>query len=67
MEQPTNTAFATRLTNISELNDYVGKELGLTEWMPMTQQRINTFADATEDFQWIHIDAERSATLSPYK
>ena len=36
MEQPTNTAYATRLTNISELNDYVGKELGLTEWMPMT-------------------------------
>lgn len=67
MEQPTNTAYATRLTDLNELKDYIGKELGLTEWMPMTQQRINTFADATEDFQWIHLDVERSATLSPYK
>jgi enoyl-CoA hydratase/carnithine racemase/acyl dehydratase len=67
MEQQTNTAYATRLTNTSELSAYVGKELGLTEWMPITQQRINTFADATEDFQWIHTDVERSALFSPYK
>ena len=67
MEQQTNTAYATRLTNTSELSAYVGKELGLTQWMPMTQQRINTFADATEDFQWIHTDVERSASFSPYK
>ena len=67
MEQQTNTAYATRLTNTSELSAYVGKELGLTEWMPITQQRINTFADATEDFQWIHTDVERSASFSPYK
>lgn len=67
MEQQTNTAYATRLTNTSELSAYVGKELGLTEWMPMTQQRINTFADATEDFQWIHTDVKRSASFSPYK
>ena len=67
MEQQTNTAYATRLTNTSELSAYIGKELGLTEWMPMTQQRINTFADATEDFQWIHTDVERSASFSPYK
>lgn len=67
MEEQTNTAYATRLTNTSELSAYVGKELGLTEWMPMTQQRINTFADATEDFQWIHTDVERSASFSPYK
>ena len=67
MEQPTNTAYSTRLKDLSELKNYIGKELGLTEWMPMTQQRINTFADATEDFQWIHLDVERSATLSPYK
>ena len=67
MEQQTNTAYATHLTNTIELSAYVGKELGLTEWMPITQQRINTFADATEDFQWIHTDVERSATFSPYK
>ena len=67
MEQPTNTAYSTRLKDLSELKNYIGKELGLTQWMPMNQQRINTFADATEDFQWIHLDVERSATLSPYK
>lgn len=67
MDQKTDKAYATRLKDVSELKDYVGKELGLTEWMPMTQQRINTFANATEDFQWIHVDPERSASLSPYK
>ena len=35
--------------------------------MTMEQSRINTFADATEDHQWIHIDPERSAAFSPYK
>ena len=67
MNQKTDKAYATRLRDVSELKNYVGKELGLTQWMPMTQERINTFADATEDFQWIHTDPKRSATLSPYK
>ena len=67
MDQKTDKAYATRLKDVSELKNYVGKELGLTQWMLMTQERINTFADATEDFQWIHTDPKRSATLSPYK
>ena len=41
MEQQTNTAYATHLTNTSELSAYVGKELGLTQWMPITQQQWN--------------------------
>ncbi|MEL6867844.1 MAG: MaoC/PaaZ C-terminal domain-containing protein, partial [Bacteroidota bacterium] len=46
---------------------YVGKELGLTEWMPITQERINTFAEATDDHQWIHVDPNRAQSESPFK
>lgn len=67
MEQPTNTAYSTTISSLSELPNYVGKELGLTEWMPIEQDRINKFADVTEDRQWIHIDQEKSAAFSPYK
>ena len=66
MEQ-TTTPYSTQLKELEELNDYVGKELGLTEWMTMEQERINSFAEATEDMQWIHTDPERSAAFSPYK
>ncbi|WP_077034876.1 MaoC family dehydratase [Pelomonas sp. KK5] len=41
--------------------DAVGRELGTTEWMTMTQQRIDTFAEATGDHQWIHVDPVRAA------
>ncbi len=67
MEQPTTTPYATRLKELSELENYVGKELGLTEWMTIKQERINSFAEATEDLQWIHTDPERSAAFSPIK
>ncbi len=66
MEQ-TTTPYSTQLKELEELKDYVGKELGLTEWMTMEQERINNFAEATEDMQWIHTDPERSAAFSPYK
>lgn len=66
MEQ-TTTPYATQLKELEEFKDYVGKELGLTEWMTMEQERINSFAEATEDMQWIHTDPERSAAFSPYK
>lgn len=66
MEQ-TTTPYATQLKELEELKDYVGKELGLTEWMTMEQERINSFAEATEDMQWIHTDPKRSAAFSPYK
>lgn len=50
-------------TNIpyAELANYVGKDLGYTDWTEVTQDRINTFADATDDHQWIHVDPERAA------
>jgi acyl dehydratase len=44
----------------------VGDELGCSEWFTVTQELVNTFAEATGDKQWIHLDAERAARESPY-
>ena len=62
-----HNAYKTVFDNIDELESYVGKELGLTDWKEMNQERINKFANVTGDFQWIHIDEERSKKESPYK
>lgn len=43
-----------------ELKAKVGEELGVSDWHEVTQERINAFAEATEDFQWIHVDPERA-------
>ena len=43
-----------------ELKDCVGEDLGATDWLEITQDRINTFADATGDHQWIHVDVEKA-------
>ena len=43
-----------------ELKDCVGESLGETGWLEITQERINTFADATGDHQWIHVDVEKA-------
>jgi acyl dehydratase len=48
------------------LNDFVGREIGVSEWFCVEQERIQRFADATEDRQWIHLDGERAAKESPY-
>lgn len=61
------TPYNTKVAHLNELEHYVGKELGLTEWMNIDQDRINTFAEVTEDLQWIHTDPEKSAAYSPYK
>lgn len=50
-----------------ELKNYVGKEIGVSDWLVVTQERINQFADATEDRQWIHLNQERAKQESPYK
>ena len=49
------------------LKEYVGKEIGTSEWLPVTQERINQFATATEDRQWIRLDQARAKRESPYK
>ena len=46
---------------MSELRDLIGKELEPSEWLEVTQERIDAFADATDDHQWIHVDPERAA------
>ena len=55
------------LNSIEDLSHHVGHELGVTDWFPLTQDRIQQFADATGDHQWIHVDAERAKRESPFK
>ena len=45
---------------IAELKELVGQEIGVSDWITVTQERIQLFADATNDHQWIHLDAERA-------
>jgi acyl dehydratase len=52
--------------NPQSLKDMVGREIGVTEWFHVTQKRIEQFADATEDRQWIHLDRARTTKESPY-
>ncbi|MBI5260673.1 MAG: MaoC family dehydratase [Bradyrhizobium sp.] len=51
--------------DLSELKSAVGSELGVSDWLEITQERINKFADATGDEQWIHVDPERAAREMP--
>jgi len=48
------------------LIDFVGREVTVTDWFTVTQDRIRQFAEATEDRQWIHVDPERARNESPY-
>src|SRR5687768_13705893 len=50
------------LQSADELKAAVGEELGESSWLEITQERVNQFADATGDHQWIHVDPERAAT-----
>jgi acyl dehydratase len=51
---------------IAELQPLVGQDIATSEWITVTQERIQLFADATNDHQWIHLDAER-AKAGPFK
>ena len=55
------------INSYEEFAAYCGKELGCSDWLTVDQERINMFADATLDHQWIHVDTERAKTESPYK
>jgi acyl dehydratase len=48
------------------LKEFVGKEIGTSDWLAIAQERIDRFAEATEDRQWIHVDRERAKRESPY-
>jgi acyl dehydratase len=56
---------ATVFPTPADLKSAVGRQLGYSEWLHITQERINQFADATGDHQWIHVDPERAKT-GPY-
>ncbi len=55
------------INSYEEFAAYEGKQLGASEWLLVDQDRINSFADATLDHQWIHVDTARAAEESPYK
>lgn len=65
----TNEAAASpnRIAGLPALVALTGQELGVSDWVVVDQARIQAFADATGDHQWIHLDAARAATESPYK
>jgi acyl dehydratase len=44
----------------AQLSDLVGEEIGVSDWLLITQDRVDAFADATDDHQWIHVDVERA-------
>jgi acyl dehydratase len=54
------------IPDIRELRHRVGEEIGVSGWLEVTQQRIQQFAEATDDRQWIHVDPVRAASESPF-
>jgi acyl dehydratase len=54
------------ITSIDDATSVVGQELGVSDWLQIDQKRINDFADATGDHQWIHVDVEKAKAESPY-
>jgi acyl dehydratase len=57
---------STDTNSLSTMKQFVGQELGVSEWLTVDQQRINEFADCTDDHQWIHVDVERAKRESPF-
>jgi acyl dehydratase len=55
------------INSYDEFAAFLGKEIGISEYITVTQEQINKFADATMDHQWIHTDPERAALESPFK
>lgn len=55
------------INSYEEFEKYVGQELGVSDYVELPQERINLFADATLDHQWIHVDTEKAAVESPFK
>ena len=54
------TATEKTITSIDELKAMIGQEMGVSEWVEITQDRVNAFADVTGDHQWIHVDVDRA-------
>lgn len=56
-----------RFANLTEFKIMIGKELPASDWITVTQEMINDFANATLDKQWVHVDVERAQKESPFK
>ena len=54
------------IASLEELKQLIGQEVAVSDWLVITQERVQQFADATGDHQWIHLDVERSRAESPY-
>jgi acyl dehydratase len=57
---------AVRMVAYNDVKSLVGQELGVSDWHLVTQEEINSFAEATHDHQWIHLDVERAKKESPF-
>ncbi len=55
------------ISDFTEFKSLVGKELPVGDWLTVTQEMINDFAKATQDFQWVHVDLEKIKKHSPFK
>ncbi len=55
------------INSYQDFEQYVGKEIGTSDYLKITQDRINKFAEATLDYQWIHVDEKRAKEESPFK
>lgn len=62
----TATPNTTRVSTLADLEPLAGKHLGASSWITVDQGKINTFAEATGDHQWIHTDVERAKKESPF-
>jgi len=58
---------AISIGSFAEFEKFVGQDLGVSDYITISQEQINLFADATLDHQWIHVDSERAKTESPFK
>ena len=63
----TDVANPTTIANVAAIADLVGHDLGTTDWIEVSQEQIDAFAEATGDRQWIHCDVERAQRESPFK
>jgi len=54
------------ISSIDDAIEAIGQELGVSDWTGIDQKRINAFADATGDHQWIHVDPDRASAETPY-
>ena len=57
----------TLIASVQALKEFTGQEIAVSDWLTITQERINLFAEATDDRQWIHLDREHAERESPFK